>query len=78
LTDAATEAGTAMTTKAVRIFETNNSATGDLANALDGQIDVAWGLIAALEILCHESSYDAYAKGALAIANRHVECIVRH
>ena len=62
-----------MTTKVVRICGTNNSA--DLAYTLDGQIDVVWGLIAALETLCREAGYDAYAKGALAIANRHVDAL---
>jgi hypothetical protein len=62
-----------MTTKVVRIFDTSNSA--DLGDTLDGQIDVVWGLIAALETLCRESGYDAYAKGALAIANRHVDAL---
>jgi hypothetical protein len=69
----ATEGGTTMTTKVVRIFETNNSM--DLGDTIDGQIDVVWGLIAALETLCRESGYDAYAKGALAIANRHVDAL---
>jgi hypothetical protein len=64
-----------MTTKVVRICETSNSAPVDLADALDGQIDVAWGLIAALETLCSESGYEPYAKGALAIANRHVDAL---
>jgi hypothetical protein len=58
-----------MTTKVACIFGTNNSV--DLGDTLDGQIDVVWGLIAALETLCRESGYDAYAKAALAIANRH-------
>jgi hypothetical protein len=69
----AAEGGTTMTTKVVRIFETNNSM--DLGDTIDGQIDVVWGLIAALETLCRESGYDAYAKGALAIANRHVDAL---
>ena len=73
MTGAATDGGTTMTTKVVRIFDTNNSM--DLGNTLDGQIDVVWGLIAALETLCRESGYDAYAKGALAIANRHVDAL---
>jgi hypothetical protein len=47
----------------------------DLGDILDGQINVVWGLIAALETLCRESGYDAYAKGALAIANRHVDAL---
>ena len=62
-----------MTTKVVPIFDTNNSS--DLGDTLDGQIDVVWGLIAALETLCRESGYDAYGKGALAIANRHVDAL---
>jgi len=72
MTDGATEGETTMTTKVVHIFETN---TADLGDTLDGQIDVVWGLIAALETLCRESGYDAYAKGALAIANRHVDAL---
>ena len=64
-----------MTTKVVRICENRDSATVDLTDALDGQIDVAWGLIAALETLCRESGYEPYAKGALAIANRHVDAL---
>ena len=38
-----------MTTKVVRIFESNNLM--DLGDTLDGQIDVVWGLIAAREWL---------------------------
>jgi len=73
ITEAVTEGGIVMTTKVARIFDTSNSA--DLGDTLDGQIDIVWGLIAALETLCLESGYDAYAKGALAIANRHVDAL---
>lgn len=45
MADVATEGGTFMTTKVVSICEINNSA--DLADTLDGQIGVVWGLIAA-------------------------------
>jgi hypothetical protein len=65
-----------MTTKVVRIFDTNNSA--DLGDTLDGQIDVVWGLIAALETLCRESGCDAYAKGALCNCQPSRRFIVGH
>jgi hypothetical protein len=68
--DVASDGGATMTTKVVRIRETNNS---DLADALDREYDAVWGLIAALETLCRESGFDPYAKGALRIANDHVD-----
>ena len=49
----------------------------DIADALDAEIDAMWGLIAALQTIFTEHSGDAYIKGALRLANSHLDALAR-
>jgi len=49
--------------------------TTDIVNALDAEIDNMWGLVACLQTIFTEHSGDPYVKGALRIANNHLDAL---
>jgi hypothetical protein len=61
-------------TKIVPIHDPSISAP-DVADALDAEIDAMWGLIAALQTISTEHSGDPYIKGALRLANSHLDAL---
>ena len=61
-------------TKIVPIHDPSISAL-DIADALDVEIDAMWGLIAALQTIFTEHSGDPYVKGALRLANSHLDAL---
>jgi hypothetical protein len=48
----------------------------DIADALDGEIDSMWGLIACLQTILTEHDGNPYIKGALRLANSHLDALV--
>lgn len=61
-------------TKIVPIHDPSISAP-DIADALDAEIDAMWGLIAALQTIFTEHVGDPYLKGALRLANSHLDAL---
>jgi hypothetical protein len=49
--------------------------TTDIINALDAEIDSVWGLVACLQTIFTEHSGDPYVKGALRLANNHLDAL---
>jgi hypothetical protein len=47
----------------------------DIADALDAEIDTMWGLVAALQTIFGEHEGDPYIKGALRLANSHLDAL---
>jgi hypothetical protein len=47
----------------------------DIADALDAEIDTVWGLIAALQTIFTEHDGDPHIKGALRLANSHLDAL---
>jgi hypothetical protein len=47
----------------------------DIADALDAEIDTMWGLVAALQTIFGEHQGDPYIKGALRLANTHLDAL---
>ena len=64
--------------KVVSVYEDDNlsSATVNAVDALDREIDAAWGLIAIIEVLDRESRDDHYAGGALRVAHNHLDALI--
>jgi hypothetical protein len=52
------------------------SATVKAVDALDGEIDAVWGLIAIIEVLNRESRDDRFASGALRVAHNHLDALI--
>lgn len=52
-----------------------NSERLDIADALDNQINVTWGLIAILHQLCETNGGDPHMRGALQIASNHRDAL---
>jgi hypothetical protein len=47
----------------------------DTVDALDAEIDTVWALIAALQTVLTEHAGDPYIKGALRLANNHLDAL---
>jgi hypothetical protein len=47
----------------------------DIADALDAEIDSTWGLVACLQTILTEHDGDPYIKGALRLANSHLDAL---
>jgi len=45
----------------------------DIADALDGEIDTMWGLVACLQTIYTEHRGDPFIRGALRLANAHID-----
>jgi hypothetical protein len=56
----------------VVFLQEDRSTTVDAVDALDREIDSVWGLIATIETILREND-DHYARGALALAHRHLD-----
>jgi len=53
----------------------DNSTEPDIADALDAEIDSMWALVACLQTIFTEHSGDPYIKGALRLANNHLDAL---
>ena len=67
-----------MSKKILSICENDNlrSATVNAVDALDREIDAAWGLIAIIEVLERDSRGNQYASGALRVAHNHLDALI--
>jgi hypothetical protein len=70
--------GEFMSERIVSICENDNlrSRTVNAVDALDGEIDAVWGLIAIIEVLERESRDNNYASGALRVAHNHLSALI--
>jgi hypothetical protein len=58
-----------------KIVPIRDNSTADIADALDAEIDSMWGLIAVLQTIFTEHDGDPYIRGALHLANRHLDAL---
>jgi hypothetical protein len=66
-----------MTKKAVesRPADSKPGSAVDIADALDAEIDTMWGLVAALQTIFGEHAGDPFIRGALRLANSHLDAL---
>ena len=57
------------------IVPIRDNSTADIADALDAETDSMWGLIAVLQTIFTEHDGDPYIRGALHLANRHLDAL---
>jgi hypothetical protein len=61
--------------KVIPVHDEYVSTKLDVIDALDGEIDTMWGLIAALQTIFTEHDSDPHIKGALRLANSHLDAL---
>ena len=58
---------------AIPVHDEDGPTKVDVIDALDAEIDTVWGLIAALQTIFTEHDGDPHIKGALRLANSHLD-----
>jgi len=61
--------------KVISVHDEDSPTKLDVSDALDAEIDTAWALIAALQTIFTEHDGDPHIKGALRLANSHLDAL---
>jgi hypothetical protein len=69
------EAFAGQMSKVFPIHDEDVSTKLDVVDALDAEIDTVWALIAALQTIFTEHDGDPHIKGALRLANNHLDAL---
>jgi hypothetical protein len=59
----------------IPVHDDHGVSTPDVIDALDAEIDTVWALIAALQTIFTEHDSDPHIKGALRLANSHLDAL---
>jgi hypothetical protein len=59
----------------IPVHDEDGSTKLDVVDALDAEIDTVWALIAALQTIFTEHDGDPHIKGALRLANNHLDAL---